>query len=46
MAEFGQSRRRMRKPVKLPVSDAKGGPYPGIDLSNSAALLEIMETPG
>jgi hypothetical protein len=42
---LAQSRLRKRKPVKLPVSDAKGGPYPGIDLTNSAALLEIVAAP-
>ena len=30
-----------REPAKLPVSDAKGGPRPGIDISNSAQLQEL-----
>jgi hypothetical protein len=32
-----------RKKFVLPVSSATGGLLPGIDLSNSAALLDIME---
>lgn len=33
-----------RKWVSLPVSDVKeGGLLPGIDLNNSAALLDILE---
>jgi hypothetical protein len=31
-----------REPVKLPVSDAGGGVLPGIDLSASSALLDIL----
>ncbi len=34
---------RQREPVKLPVSKAGGGVLPGIDLNDSAALLDIME---
>jgi hypothetical protein len=30
-----------RERVTLPVSDASGGPAPGIDISNSAALQEM-----
>jgi hypothetical protein len=30
-----------RRRVVLPVSKAKGGPMPGIDISNSAALQEM-----
>jgi len=30
-----------RRHVVLPVSKAKGGPLPGIDISNSAALQEM-----
>jgi len=32
-----------RKKVHLPVSRAGGGTLPGVDLNDSAALLEIME---
>ena len=40
--EGGPSRRR----VRLPVSRATGGTLPGVDLDDSAALLDIMdETP-
>jgi hypothetical protein len=41
---LAQSRtRRQREPVKLPISAAGGGVLPGIDLNDSAALLDIME---
>jgi hypothetical protein len=41
---LAQSRsRRPRERVKLPVSEAGGGVLPGIDLNDSAALLDIME---
>ena len=32
-----------RPRITLPVSRAKGGLHPGVDLSNSAALLDLME---
>ena len=32
-----------RKRVTIPVSKATGGTLPGVDLNNSAALLEMME---
>jgi hypothetical protein len=32
-----------RKRVTLPVSHARGGVLPGVDLSNSSALLDLME---
>jgi hypothetical protein len=32
-----------RKKVVLPVSKCTGGTWPGIDISNSAELLDIME---
>ena len=32
-----------RKRVKLPVCRAGGGTRPGVDLNNSAALLDLME---
>ena len=34
---------RRRQRVVLPVSRQGGGVLPGVDLTNSAALLEIME---
>ncbi len=41
---LAQSRtERQREPVKLPVSEAGGGVLPGIDLNDSAALLNWME---
>jgi hypothetical protein len=35
-----------RPRVKLPVCRMGGGTLPGVDLSNSAALLDIMEGRG
>jgi hypothetical protein len=35
--------RRQREAVKLPVSEAGGGVLPGVDLNDSASLLDIME---
>ena len=35
-----------RSRVEIPVSTTGGGLLPGIDLNNSAALLEIMEGRG
>jgi hypothetical protein len=32
-----------RAPIQLPVSPARGGTLPGIDLDNSAALLDRLE---
>lgn len=41
---LAQSRtRRHHEAVKLPVSDVGGGVLPGIDLNDSAALLDSME---
>jgi hypothetical protein len=41
---LAQSRtERQRERVKLPVSEAGGGVLPGIDLDDSAALLDWME---
>lgn len=34
---------RPRRKVVLPVSRARGGTLAGVDLSNSAALLDIMD---
>ena len=36
----GQQKRRR---VVLPVSSAKGGVRPGVDLSNNSALLDLMD---
>jgi hypothetical protein len=36
-------KRHSRKRLNLPVSRVGGGTLPGIDLSNSAALLDRME---
>jgi hypothetical protein len=36
---------RLRKPVRLPVSPCKPGYGPGVDIDNSAALLDLMEGP-
>jgi hypothetical protein len=41
---LAQSRtERQRERVQLPVSQAGGGVLPGIDLDDSAALLDLME---
>jgi hypothetical protein len=32
-----------RRRVRLPVSNATGGTLPGVDLNDSAALLDVME---
>lgn len=37
--------RPRRKRFVLPVSKMSGGVLPGIDLDNSAALLDIMDAP-
>ena len=37
--------RPRRKRFVLPVSKRTGGVLPGIDLDNSAALLDIMDAP-
>lgn len=34
---------RSRRRVELPVCRAGGGPLPGVDLDDSAALLDIVE---
>lgn len=38
-----RSARERRRRVVLPVSRAAGGVLPGIDLNDSAALLDVME---
>jgi hypothetical protein len=41
---LAQSRRRGPRPtVELPVGRAGGGTLPGVDLDDTAALLDIME---
>jgi hypothetical protein len=39
-------RRVKRDRVVLPVCTAGGGTLPGVELDDSAALLDIMENPG
>jgi hypothetical protein len=39
----GSQRAPRRARVKLPVSLASGGTHPGVDLDNSAALLDRLE---
>jgi hypothetical protein len=41
LASSGDSRKRPR--IVLPVSTAGGGVRPGVDLDNSAALLDILD---
>lgn len=36
--------KKTRKRLELPVSKAKGGVQPGIDLNNSSDLEEVMNT--
>ena len=36
-------RQEERKRVELPVSAATGGVLPGVDIDDSAALLDVME---
>lgn len=31
------------EPVRLPISNATGGTLPGIDLNNSADVLDVLE---
>lgn len=35
---------RPRKPVRVPVSTSKGRLLPGVDLDNSAALEDVMNS--
>ncbi|HKZ95678.1 MAG TPA: hypothetical protein VJ045_01710 [Hyphomicrobiaceae bacterium] len=37
------SRKAQRKPFKIPVSKAKGGPRPGVDLTRTSELLELLD---
>jgi predicted transcriptional regulator len=41
-----QRKRQRRERVELPVSNAGGGVRPGVDLDDSADLLERMERDG
>ena len=43
MVMAGPARRRDRQPVSLPVCPARGGTMPGVDLDDSATLLDIVE---
>ena len=36
----------IRRGLQLPVSRERGGTLPGVDLNNSAALLDLMEGRG
>ncbi len=36
-------RQRRKARIRIPVSTARGGTRPGVDLDNSAALLDILE---
>ena len=42
LARAGTDRTK-RKRVRLPVSRAGGGTLPGVDLNDSASLMDIME---
>lgn len=47
LAVIGQSKKPMIKPhVDLPVCRAGGGVQPGVDLADSAALLDRMDSAG
>lgn len=37
------SHNRRKRQIRVPVSKATGGTLPGVDLDNSAALLDLME---
>jgi hypothetical protein len=39
----GPRRGRERRRVEVPVCPARGGTLPGVDLDDSAALLDIVE---
>ena len=34
-----------KRQIRIPVSKATGGTLPGVDLDNSAELLDLMEKP-
>ena len=40
---FAEPKRRERKHVRLPVSNASGGTLPGVDLNRSSDLLNRMD---
>jgi hypothetical protein len=39
----GPARRQRKAMVRIPVSTARGGTRPGVNLDNSAALLDVLE---
>ena len=39
----GSRRSAVRKAVRLPVSRATGGTHAGVDLNNSAALIDLLD---
>jgi hypothetical protein len=43
LALAGPNRRRERRRVDIPVCRAGGGTLPGVDLDDSAALLDLLE---
>ena len=44
---LARSVRSVERPwVRVPVSSARGGTLPGVDLDDSATLLELLEHPG
>jgi hypothetical protein len=40
---ISEERKPAKRKIVLPLSSAKGGPWPGIDISNSAQLQEIED---
>jgi hypothetical protein len=40
---LAESKPAKRTQVKLPISSAKGGVLPGVDLNRSSDLLDLME---
>ena len=41
---LAESKLRIRRQVRLPVSRATGGTLPGVDLNRSSDLEDLMET--
>ena len=40
-----RSARSARDVIELPISSARGGLRPGVDINDSAALLDLMDEP-